>query len=79
MLLIGFQQLSSFLAQIYLIWHSDNTVEYSPEHSLDPSCVSLEGLDCKYKQRWQGAGETHSPACQQELVLTRNATLQQHN
>lgn len=47
MLLIGFQQLSPFLAQIYLIWHSDNTVDYSPEHSLDPSCVSL---DCKYKQ-----------------------------
>lgn len=42
MLLIGFQQLSPFLARIYLICHSDNTVDYSPEHSLDPSCVSLD-------------------------------------
>lgn len=37
MLLIGFQQLSPFLAQIYLIWHSDNAVDYSPGHPLDPS------------------------------------------
>jgi len=53
-LLIGFQQLSPFLAQIYLIWLSDNAVDYFPEHSLNASCCV--SLDCKNKQTERRAG-----------------------
>lgn len=55
MLLIVFQQLSPFLDQIYLIWLSDNAVDYFPECSPNASCCV--SLDFKHKQteRWAGS------------------------
>lgn len=77
--LIGFQQLSPFLAQTYLIWLLDNAVDCFPERSPRASCcASLDGRINKQKGG-QGAGGTHTPSRQQALVSTRNAATQQHN